>query len=258
MAVAIRTDSFVAPAITQQSLFDGIKAAFVNAGFATTFDDYTAGTDKVVVYQIVLDGTKTNGTSYLRIRVTTAFVIGQQILSTWNTSTKAGTNGSTEITYAALVANAQVNFVALRATPELALVMLTQGTSAIALGFLSPVNRPSWWDLSAWNYCFIPTGNTFATFRSPALNPFANTEQDTSLNVVRMAIANSQTNRRDLLPGIILYSQTNQGISGRTSDDLVMIAASGSTRYDTLQIPGDTKQYLILNPASGGLAVRIS
>lgn len=258
MVIAVRTDSFVAPAITQQSLFDGIKAAFINAGFTATFDDFTSGTDKVVVYAIVLDGTKTNGTSYLRIRVTTAFVIGQQILSTWNTSTKTGTGGSTEITYAALLANTQANFVALKAAPELALVMLTQGATAIALGFLSPANRPSWWDLAAWNYCFIPIANTFATFRSTALNPYANTEQDCSLNSARMGTANNQTNRRDLLPGVVFYSQTNQGISGRSSDDLVMVAASGSTRYDVLQIPGDAKQYLILNPAVGGLAVRIA
>lgn len=258
MTISARADSFVAPTFTQQSLFNGIKTAFLNAGFTATFDDYTSGTDKVVVYAIMLDSTKTNGTSYLKIRLTTGFIIGQQILSTWNATTKAGTGGSTELTYPALATTTQVNFVSLAAVPELSLVMLTQGTTAIALGCLSPINRPSWWDLNAWNYSFIPITNTFTTFRATTLNPYLNTEQDCSLNAVRMAIANSQTNRRDLLPGVIFYSQTNQGISGRSSDDLVMVSASGSTRYDILQIPGDTKQYLILSPISGGLAVRIA
>lgn len=257
MAIAVRTDSFVAPTWTQTSLLDGIKAAFTNAGFTATFDEYTSGTDRIVVYAIVLDAAKTYGTSYLRIRLTTGFIIGQQLYSTWTIATHTGLNPSSEITYTALTATTQVNFTALNGASEYRLIMLTQGTNAIALGFVAPTNKPAWWDLNAWNYCFVATANTFATFRSTNLNPYSNTENDSSLNQTRMGIANSQTNRRDLLPGVIFYSQTNQGISGRTSDDLVMLAGSGTTRYDTIQIPGDTKQYLLLNPASGGLAVRV-
>lgn len=258
MAIASRIDSFVAPTWTQATLFDGIKAAFANAGYFAPFDDYTGGTDRIVVYAIALDATKTYGTTYLRIRLTNTFTIGQQLYSTWNTATKTGLNPSSEITYTALTATTQVNFTALNGATEFRLVMLMQGTNAIALGFVAPANRPTWWDLNAWNYCFLPTTITFAAFRSTNLNPYSNTEHDSSLNVSRMGIANSQTNRRDLLPGVIFYTQTNQGISGRTSDDLVMLAGSGTTRYDTIQIPNDTKQYLLLNPASGGLAVRIA
>ncbi|MBE9191398.1 hypothetical protein IQ230_13790 [Gloeocapsopsis crepidinum LEGE 06123] len=258
MAIAIRTDSFVAPSITQLSLFNAIKQAFQNAGFVTPFDDYTSGTDRIVVYAITLDPSKTYGTTYLRIRLTSSLVIGQQILATWNTSNKTGTDASSEVTYSAIATNNQVDFVALNATPELNIVMLTQGSTAIALGSISPENKPSWWNLEAWNYCFIPIGNTFATCRSTTNNPYGNSSHDTSLNISRMGSANNQTNRRDMLPGIILYTQSNRGISGRTSDDLVMVAASGTTRYDTLQIPGDSKQYLIIDPSVGGLAVRIS
>ncbi|MBE9191442.1 hypothetical protein IQ230_14010 [Gloeocapsopsis crepidinum LEGE 06123] len=258
MPVATRVDSFVAPTITQTTLINGIRQAFVNAGYPTPFDDFTSGTDRILVYQIVLDAARTSGTAFLRIRLTSTLVIGQQVLSSWNTSTKAGTNGSTEVTFTAVATGSQVNFVSLNATPELALIMLTQGTLAIPLGFFAPINRPSWWNLDAWNYCFVPTGNTFAAFRSTTNNPYANITYDTSLNVNRMGTANSQTNRRDILPGVILYTQSNQGIAGRSSDDLIMVAASGSTRFDTLQIPGDTKEYLILDPSVGGLAVRIA
>ncbi|MGL5925487.1 hypothetical protein [Chroococcidiopsis sp.] len=258
MAIASRIDSFVAPTLTQQSVYDGIKQAFSNAGFTVVHDEFTSGADKVVVYVCALDTAKAYGVTYLRIRLTTGFVIGQQLYSTWSIATHTGTNPSTEITYTALIANTQINFTALNGAAEFKLIMLTQGVNAIALGFVAPANKPAWWDLNAWNYCFIATSNTFAAFRSTNLNPYSNSDNDSSLNVSRMATANVQTNRRDLLPGIIFYTQTNQGISGRTSDDLVMIAGSGTTRYDTIQIPGDTKQYLLLNPTSGGLAVRIS
>lgn len=258
MAIASRLDSFVAPTLTQQNIYDGIKQAFSNAGYAAPFDEFVTGTDKVVVYAIVLDNTKTYGTTYLRVRVTTTFIIGQQLFSTWNTATDTGTNGSTEVTYPALVNNVQVNFTALNGLTEYKIVLLTQGTNSIVLGFFSPANKPVWWDLNAWNYAFIPTVSTFASFRSTLLNPYNSTENDSILNNTRLGTANTQTNRRDLLPGIVFFTQTNQGISGRSSDDLVMVAAVGATRYDTVQIPNDTKQYLVLNPAAGGLAVRIS
>lgn len=257
MAIAVRTDSFVAPTLTQQSIYDGLKAAFANAGYPAPFAEFTSGTDRVVVYAVVLDATKTYGTSYIRIRVTAGFIIGQQLFSTWAIATQVGTNGSTEITYTALTTNITVNFIALNSGVEYKLVLIYQGTNYIQLGFLSPEFRPSWWDLNAWNYCYLPTTNVFNVYRSTALNPFANAENDTNLAIIRMSIANVITNRRDILPGVILFTQVNQGITGRTSDDLVMVAANGMTRFDTLQIPNDAKEYLLLNSGNGALAARI-
>jgi hypothetical protein len=256
MAIAVRTDSLLAPTFTHQSLYDAVKAAFLSSGFTAVFDEFISGTDKVVVYAVVLDNTKGFGTTYLRIRVTSAFIIGQQLFGTWNPATDTGTGGSTEITYTALVNTMQVNFVNLNGVNEYKLVVIQQAANVIVLGFISPANKPVWWDLNAWNYCFIFTTNVYFVVRSTTFNPYANTEYDSILNNGRMSNANVQTNRRDLLPGIVFFTQTNQGISGRSSDDLVMLAASGTTRYDSIQIPGDTKQYLLLNPASGGLAVR--
>lgn len=258
MAIAIRTDSFLTPTFTQQGLYDAIKVAFVNTGFATIFDEFLSGTDRVVVYAIILDATKTYGTTYLRVKVTTTFIIGQQLFATWNAATDTGTGATTEITYTALPNTSPITFIALNGSNEYRLAILQQGSTIIVLGFISPANKPAWWDLVAWNYCFLFTTNVFFIMRSTTFNPYANTEHDSTLNTGRMGFANSQTNRRDLLPGIVFFTQSNQGISGRSSDDLVMISASGSSRFDTIQIPGDTRQYLLLNPASGGLAVRVA
>lgn len=260
MAVATRTDSFLAPTITQQTLYDAVKQAMTNAGYPAPTQEFTSGTDRVVVYAIVLDNTKTFGTTYLRVRVTTTFIIGQQLFSTWNTATSTGTNGSTEYTSTAFLSTAQLNFTALNGGTEYKLALLYQGALFYPLGYFAPVNKPAWWDLNAWNYCLHPVDNTFTTIRGVTVTPYAanNTNYDTNLNYTRMGTANQQTNRRDILPGILIYNQANQGISGRTSDDLVMVAGSGATRFDTLQAPGDSKQYLLLNPASGGLAVRVA
>lgn len=259
MAIATRNDSFVAPTITQQLLYDAIKQAMINAGYSSPFDEYTSGTDKIVVYAIVLDSTKTFGTTYLRVRVTTAFAVGQQLYSTWNATTHTGTNASTEYVATAFSSSAQINFTALNGGIEYKLALLYQGSLFYPLGYLSPANRPSWWDLNTWNYCLHPGTATFSSFRSPSSTPYANNAlYDSSLNIARMGSANLQTNRRDILPGILIYSQSNQGIGGRTSDDLIMVAGTGSTRFDTLQAPGDAKQYLILVPDAGGLAIRVA
>lgn len=255
MAIASRIDTFLAPALTQQSLYDAIKASLANAGFAI-FDEFVSGTDKVVVYAITLDASKTYGTSYLRVRLTNTFIVAQQLYSTWVVATHTGTNGSSEITYTAFINSTQVNFTALNGGIEYKFSLISQGTTVIILGFVAPANKPLWWDLNAWNYCFLPTNNTFSLFRTTLLNPYANSEHDSYLNSSRLSTANPQTNRRDLLPGVVFFTQNNQGISGRSSDDWVSLAAAGTTRYDTVQIPNDTKQYLVLNPAAGGLAVR--
>jgi len=252
-------DSFVAPTITQQNLYDGIKQAFTNAGYPAPFDEFTSGTDKIAVYAVIIDSTKLAGTAYLRIRVTTALVVAQQIYSGWTVSTHVGTNGSTEITYTALASNLQVNFVALNANPEYKLILVYQNTVYYPLGYCSPNNKPSWWDLNSFPYVFIPTGNTFSLFRTSALNPYNTTEHDIALaGTSRLGSVNTISNRRDILQGLILLSQSNTGLSGRTSDDLVLFAGSSTSRFDVLQIPNSSNQYLILNPSSGGLAVRVA
>lgn len=257
MVVAIRTDSLISPVIGQQNLYDGIKQSFVNAGYNAPFDEYVSGTDKIIVYQVVVDATKTYGVAYLRVRLTTALVVTQQILATWNASTHAGTSGSTEIAYTAFATNVAVNFIALNMGGEAKLVLLYQGSVYYPLGYIAPINRPSWWDLNAWPYAFLPTSGTFTGYRSTALNPFANTDHDTTLGSTRMGTANTISNRRDILSSIVFFTQANQGITGKSSEDFAMIAASGMTRFDILQIPGDAKEYLLLNPTSGGLAVRV-
>lgn len=258
MAIATRTDSVLGPNWSQVTLADAIKVAFTNAGYTAPFDEFVTGTDRFLVYQIVVDSTKTAGTAYLRIKITNTFLISQQMLSSWIVANKTGANGFTELNASAtaLVVTTGVNFTAINGSSEYKFVLIYQGANVLALGHMSPENRPAWWDLNAWSYVFFPHAANFASFRTTTLNPYGNADLTSSLNLAAMGVANSQTNRRDIVAGIIFTTPTNQGIGCRSSDDLVMVASSGASRFDTLQIPGDTKQYLLLAPVSGGLAVR--
>lgn len=257
MVIATRTDSALSGTITQTSLTDALIVAFTNAGFSAPFDNYTSATDRILVYQLTLDATKTYGSIFLRIRVTTALVVFQQLFATWNTSTKAGTSGSVEVSYVTLSTTNPINFVSLNGGNEFRLVLLTQTVLFMPLGLVAPANRPAWWDLTNWAYGFIFINTAMNTLRTSALNPYANADFDTFLNNTRMGGANPATNRRDLLTGIVLLTQSNNGAGCRSSDDLAMVAGSGAARYDTQNIFGTTQQYLVINPISGGLAVRV-
>jgi hypothetical protein len=258
MAIATRTDSVLSASFTQLNLYDALKQALADAGYPTPLSEFTSGTDRVVVYQVGFNPDRAVGTAFIRYRVTTTFIIAHQIYSGWNTGTNTGTNGSTEIAFSAIANTNAVSFIALSASPEYRLVLITSGTFYAVLGFISPQEKPNWWDVNAHAYIYIPTATTFALLRTNVLNPYSNNENDTTLNNARMANINLISNRRDILPGVIVLTQSNQGISGKTSDDFVMGCFSGSARFDVVQIPGDTKEYLVINPASGGLALRIT
>lgn len=259
MVVATRIDSFVPAIITQQNLYDGIKQAFSNAGYPAPFDEYTSGTDKFVVYAVVIDSTKLAGTAYLRIRVSNAFVLAQQLYTSWSVASHTGSNSSSEIAYSAFANNLQINLIALNANPEYKFVLAWQSNVFSPLGYLSPTHKPSWWDLNSFPYVFIPAYNDFSSIRTSNLTPYTQIDNDIALfGNTRLATANRITNRRDVLQGWLLLNQSNTGLAGRTSDDLILFSGSGTTRFDVLQIPGSNNQYLVLVPGNGGLAARVA
>jgi hypothetical protein len=257
MVIAVRTDTSIAATITQTSYYDALKIAFTNAGFGSPYHDFTSGTDRIIVYEFPVDNTKIAGTNYLRIRISNTLITYQQVYTSWNIATSTGTGNSVEITYTTLASNNTVGFVSLNGGSEYRLVLVSQASTFLPLGMIVPANKPDWWDLNNWSYGFIFTANTMTILRSSALNPYSNSDFDLFLNATRMVNVNPQTNRRDILAGMILLTQTNTGSGGRTSDDIAQIAGNGSSRYDLLNVFGTSQQYLVVNNNSGGMAVRV-
>jgi hypothetical protein len=256
MAIATRTDTTVAATVTQTSLVNSLLTALTNAGFSSPIDNYTSGTDRIIVYKVDVDASKTFGSNFLKIRITSSLQILQQIFSGWNTSTKAATNASTEVSMGTFSASSLIQFVALNGGSEYKFVSITQGTIFMVLGLLMPSNRPTWWDLNAWTWGFIFISTTLLALRSSAKFPYSNSDYE-FLSSTRMALANPQTNRRDVFAGNILLTSSNNGGAGKTSDDIGLACSSGSARYDTLTFPSDTRQYLLVNNTTAGLVVRV-
>jgi hypothetical protein len=258
MAIATRTNTTLAATITQANLVAALKTAFTNAGFATLYDEYTAAsTNKFLVYEITADSSKTYGKIYLRVGVGTGLITYSEIFTSWDAVNHAGINGSTLNTFTAFSSSSSISFAAFNGGDEFKIVVLVQGSIVIPLGVLIPASRPSWWDLNLWPWGFVPTASNFLSWRSTAINPYTNDSyQLLSVTNSILGTANPQTNKRDVITGILLGSSSNTGIAGKTSDDLAIVCASGSSRYDTIQPTGTTQVFTILNNASGGFAVR--
>lgn len=250
--MATRNISAVPATITQSSLINAIKSAFeANSNFTTIVDDYTSGTDRILVIRFTVDAAKSRGSVFLRIRCTSSLQLAQQIFSSWDANSKTGANGSSESVYTALSSTTQITINSLFSSNEFHFLFLVQSTTIISLGVLAPKEKPDWWNLNTWNYGFYSTDLTLTTLRGTTLNPYANTDYTTSLNNARLASANSVTSERDGMPGIFLFTNSNQGIAGKTSDDLAAMANSGATRYQS------TSGYLIVTTSAGGLGIKI-
>ncbi|MBW4597463.1 MAG: hypothetical protein KME46_32350 [Brasilonema angustatum HA4187-MV1] len=257
---ATKTEALIQPSITQQSLYDGIKAGYALAGFSSPFDEFTEnGNNKSVVYKITLDGTKTYGSFYTKIRLTTSRGIGHQIFSNWNATTHVGTNGSTENTFASFYDTDPITVISLNGGTEFKLVILKAGSVFVPLGYMSPANKPTWWDMAIYPYGFIFGDYSMQYLRTSSLTPYNSSLHDLLLvGNQRIAGANSQTNRRDIVQGLAFLTQSNTGVSGKTSDDIVVCAAYGASVFDILQVNGTSEQYLILTNSNGGLGIRIN
>ncbi|ARV60627.1 hypothetical protein BZZ01_20235 [Nostocales cyanobacterium HT-58-2] len=258
MAIATRTDSTLSANFTQSTFVDALKQAFLNAGFSNPIDDYTGGTDRILVYSQTVDNTKTYGTNYLRIRITSGLVIYQQLLTAWNTSNHSGSNASAEYAYNSntLNTNSPVSFTSINGGNEYKFVTISNSYFWI-LGLLTPEKRPSWWDLNSFSYGFIPIDYSYnSQWRSSNMNPYGNANYNSNIGAGNMANANPTTNKRDIITGILLYTQSNYGIGAKTSDDIVVCCANGIARNEVIAVGNN--QYLVLQPITGGLGVRIA
>lgn len=256
MAVT-KTSTTLQSGFTQANLADEIKAAFIAFGF-TLVEDYTA-TDRLLVFSYAFDATKTFGTIYLRVRLTAALAVNQSIGTAWNTTTKAIANESTASTAVGFIATSPLEIISYSRGSELKFLQLSQGTTTTTfLGTIRPENKPSWWNENTYPYCFIPNCNSnpnyFSTLYSSSLNPYSN-NQCNLLFSGALSTANSVTGKRDVVAGLLLLSNSNQGIAGKTSTDIALAAASGLAKLDTLQVSA-AEEYTLLFGGNNGVALR--
>lgn len=256
-----RTDFTLAPVITQQSLYDTIKARFLACSGYTIFSEFTLTTDKCIVFELILDATKILGKVYLRIRIPTTLAVHQQLYTSWNTTSNTGTLASTESSAVTFSSNVAIEFLTFVKSPEYRFVILSQNTTFALLGIFRPENKPNTWSEDSYPYAFIndnnfTASNMFKTWFSASSNPYASTSAFTSnMADSRISSPNPINNRRDSLATLILYAST-QGIAGQSSAEIITVAALGQTRFEDIIFTSGTEEYILLNPNYGAMALR--
>jgi len=251
------TNSSLSPAITQTNLTAAIKDALAAANFPAPFDEITGSTNRVI-YEITLNNSATFGKAYLEIEITSTRQVRQRLHTGWDPSTDTGVNSSAWGPQVQFSDDTVITFRGFEKSDECRLVGIRQSNIIHFLGYLRPINKPAWWNENNFLYCFIPATNDFITWHGAAASnsPYGNATYTSSLGRAQMATANPITSKRDVVTGILLYSNSNQGAAGRTSDDLVMVSGSGLGIYDIIQVTPNVEEYTLLVPAAGGLALR--
>ena len=259
MAIATKTTTTLAATITQQGLYNALKTAFTAAGFGNPYDEYTSADNSLrCAWLTMLDNTKVYGTTGMRFRVGTDLSLGFLMGTGWDKTNHTTSNFSTDYVSPAFAPSQPITLDSVNGGGEFKLVIVSQGTTKFNFCYLSPANKPIWWDLNSYPYGFINGSADFSLFYGSALNPYSNINFSNSLNRANLATANVITNKRDIELGVNFYSQSNQGIMGKSSDDLVSIAAVGTSRFDIVRVAGNpSKDFLIINNAAGGLGIRV-
>lgn len=278
MVTAVRTNSIIQPPITHQSLIDGLRVAFTNAGFPSPVDafgyqasdssdnggifdpgnqvSFSAEQEYNLVYPCVLDETKIRGITYNKIKISIYLEIQHCLCSTWDTANHLSFNCGNSAYCFTPNSSSPLRFISLNGQEEYKLIIVWQGNNYFPLGYVAPFYKSAWWNLDIWNYAFIMENNSFSSARSCSVNPYDSENYSTNLNNYLLSQPNQQTNERDVIPGVYFYSQTCQGTAGRTSDDWVSVAANGTNRFDVINTESNEGQYLLLSPNQGGLAIK--
>jgi len=264
MAV-IRTNNSISAPIDGTKLLSGLRTAMQNAGFGARIHTYVVGNETRDVYRIQYS-TGIYGTAYLEIRVNTASLILSCVLY-WSFNTNNNTGSASPATSAnnmTINTTSGVNFVALNGGTQLKMCLIIQGATVGALSLVRPsLARPAFWTDDHYPYFFINKnitgGNRFTVWEStggPERHPY-------SSNAIGLRPINLQgtlpNGQRQIVASVQLQSTTgtNQGFIGQFDGDIVQVAGANALILDNLTVLPGVEEYLILQPVSGGLAVRV-
>ncbi len=250
------TNSNLLPPINKTNLTVAIKNALAAAGFPVLFDEVSTNTTDRVIYEIALNNAANFGKAYLEIEINYILQVRQRLHTDWDRVNNTGWGSGPWGPQVQFNFNTEITFRGFEKSDECRLVGIRQSSTTQFLGYLRPINKPIWWNENNYLYGFIPGANNLIAWNGAGNSPYGNATYTSSLGRAQMATANPITSKRDVVTGILLYSNSNQGACGRTSDDLVMVSGSGLGFYDIIQVIPGQEEYTVLVPAAGGLALR--
>lgn len=256
---ALATNNFISPIGTQDSLIQVIKDAFSNFGnMGIPYAEKTQGTNKFVVFKIGLANEASNQYVYLQIKVTNTLAVSQQLFAEWD-GNNTGINGGQESVPVTMNKATPIAISTFYKAGEFAFLAFFQPAKYCLLGWLRPQFKHPDFNESLSPFIFQSNNDwskPFINWNSTALSPYSSTAYTSNMGSIYLSKPHPANNKRDLLAGMLLFSSAAQGIAGKTSEDIVSVAANGLNTFESIQ-GEDGSQYTLLYPGNGCLAVRI-
>jgi hypothetical protein len=243
--------------ITQANLFAGLRDALSGVFGTPPLKSFTSGTDQMAVWQIVNDATKTFGSAFYRLRVTTALAVSQLVGSGFTDATNTVGNPSADahpVTYVGGIAIRMRGF----STPEYKFLSIIQGTSQQLLGGFRPPEAPAY-EESGFPRFFIGQNADFTNIVGSTLTPYVSA-LTTSLGNTNMANADNYLQVRSLSQGFFIWGPNNSGIIASSSEDLSSGCCFGLSWDNTFNVPGTNpaETYFVHRGTAGALMFRLS
>lgn len=239
-----------------------LSAAFLAAGY-TLFDSFTTGAGASTVHSRVFrwihTPAKTFGTFFLEVKTTAAsggLTYSQQLFSTWNVITHAGTGGGAVVT-ASTGPSQTLGWSAYNHPTETKLIIFRHNGVAQTrtMGLLKPSVVPANWDENQTAHAFHTGSSLMTTLRhSGVLAP----NNATASDFVPMATPMTNIGVTDQLRTVFEGAQYWNNTSGQAAGTFTDLAFSqGNTRYVSEDQTSDGFTIVLLD-ASFSLAIRTS
>lgn len=248
------------PSHDQLSLVELIKDAFESAGCGNVYTEFTSGKNKLLVYSIPLTSSELYGSAYLQVKITDGLAVTQQLFAEWDSSKKIGISGGRESTSVTFSKTANLQVRTFRKEGEFRLIALSQTDKFALLGYLRPSDKHPAFDETTGQYIF-QSNNTwklpFVAWNSSGATFYQTSDYTSNMGNINLSKAHPVTNKRDLVAGMLLYANSGYGIVGKTSEDIVSVAAAGLNKFDIIQDASANNEYVLLYPGNGCMAIRV-
>ncbi|BAY94789.1 hypothetical protein [Tolypothrix sp. PCC 7601] len=219
--------------VTQTSLTDAIKAAWVSTLGYTAIDDYTVSTTRNLVFQKSLGLGKTYDNVYFQISVTSGLIISQIFHTGWNASTHVGTNSGSAGVQVTFVNTSPVSMKTFRSNSgEFDFLVVYQNLTSHILGWFRPATLNN---VDENFYCtFLHWQNFFNSMLFRGVGAAASLLGETQWAVIHGNISlTNHYNKNDIIPRLIIYS-SGKSVLGITSDDIALGAGNGLGLFATV------------------------
>lgn len=252
--------------VTLSSLTAFLTSIFEGLG-GSLYDSWVSN-NQYLVFKFAEDS-NTKGVVYVYLNINASGnSFSFAIYDSWTIANHSGTNPATQ-SGISFNASAVSTFNIINSSELKGFIFDQTGASnnGAFVGFLRPSGIPGWFNEGNYMYAFIPNTNSAFNFNAwicSSNNPFGTTGTFYFMlpSAGSFSYANSLNNNLlSLNQGLLLCQPTSGGMqsgeAGTTSTDFAFASCSNKNQLDILSYNNGSEEFLVLEPGSPGILIRI-